>query len=144
MCWWGTLGLITVFVCLSTTSKCTVKSRLSDVRFMCFISLIVMVILKWFCSFTKQDALIVMYCYEIKSRHGRHSQEPFKFISRCFMTVLVIIVHCKGRSFTDNFDIRIVNFILGEKRYDCVNYTFQSVDTVMLAVGGIRHPPFVQ
>ena len=40
--------------------------------------------------FTKQDALIVMYCYEIKSRHGRQSQEPFRFISRCFITVLVI------------------------------------------------------
>ena len=52
MCWRGTLGLITVFVCLPTTSKCTVKSRfLSDVRFICYISLIVIIILKWFCCF---------------------------------------------------------------------------------------------
>ena len=38
MCWWGSLGLITVFFCLPTTSKCTVKSRLlSDARFICYI-----------------------------------------------------------------------------------------------------------
>ena len=46
------MGLITVFFCLPTTSKCTVKSRLlSDARFICYISLIVIIILKWFCSF---------------------------------------------------------------------------------------------
>ena len=64
-----------------------------------------------------------MYCYEIKSRHGRQSQEPFRFISRCFITVLVIRIE----SLIIILDPRRVSLTMDKLRFEWIILFSQSI-----------------